>query len=96
MTTYIALLRKETDSDFGVNFPDFPGCVTAGKSLDEARRMAVEALDLHIRGMVEDGDPIPEPSTLDAVMDDPDNRDGCRFQFIAATYYDLIAARLPI
>jgi predicted RNase H-like HicB family nuclease len=76
MTTYIALLRKETDSDFGVNFPDFPGCVTAGVSLDEARCMAVEALDLHIRGMVEDGDPIPDPSTLDAVMDDPDNRDG--------------------
>jgi predicted RNase H-like HicB family nuclease len=76
MTTYIALLRKEPDSDFGVNFPDFPGCVTAGRSLEEARCMAVEALDLHIRGMVEDGDLIPEPSTLDAVIDDPDNRDG--------------------
>ncbi len=76
MTTYIALLRKEAGSDFGVDFPDFPGCVTAGKTLDEARRMAVEALELHIRGMVEDHELVPEPSSLEAVMEDPANRDG--------------------
>jgi predicted RNase H-like HicB family nuclease len=76
MTTYIALLRKEAASDFGVDFPDFPGCVTAGKTLDEARRMAVEALELHIRGMIEDNDPVPEPSSLDVVMEDLANRDG--------------------
>jgi predicted RNase H-like HicB family nuclease len=76
MTTYIALLRKEAGSDFGVDSPDFPGCVTAGKTLDEARRMAVEALELHIRGMVEDHELVPEPSSLEAVMEDPANRDG--------------------
>jgi predicted RNase H-like HicB family nuclease len=76
MTTYIALLRKAAASDFGVDFLDFPGCVTAGKTLDEARRMAVEALELHIRGMIEDHDPVPEPSSLDVVMQDPANRDG--------------------
>ncbi|MBF8254958.1 MAG: hypothetical protein HW373_1653 [Deltaproteobacteria bacterium] len=43
---YIAYLHKDRKSDFGVSFPDFPGCVTAGKTLDEARRMAVEALSL--------------------------------------------------
>jgi predicted RNase H-like HicB family nuclease len=37
---YIAYLHKDRDSDFGVSFPDFPGCVTAGKTLDEARRLA--------------------------------------------------------
>ena len=31
MTTCIALLRKEATSDYGVDFPDFPGCVTAGR-----------------------------------------------------------------
>jgi predicted RNase H-like HicB family nuclease len=76
MTAYIALLRKDADSDFGVNFPDFPGCVTAGKNLDEARRMAVEALELHIKGMKHDHDAIPEPSSLEVVMKDSDNRDG--------------------
>ncbi len=34
--SYIALLRKDEGSDYGVEFPDFPGCVTAGKTLEEA------------------------------------------------------------
>jgi predicted RNase H-like HicB family nuclease len=68
---YIAYLHKDRKSDFGVSFPDFPGCVTAGKTLDEARRMAVEALSLHIEGMIEDREAIPEPSTLDALAHDP-------------------------
>jgi predicted RNase H-like HicB family nuclease len=68
---YIAYLHKDRKSDFGVSFPDFPGCVTAGKTLDEARRMAVEALCLHIEGMMEDAEAIPEPSTLDILANDP-------------------------
>ena len=71
---YIGYLHKEADSDFGVSFPDFPGCITAGESLEDARRMAGEALGLHIQGMIEDGEPIPEPSTLDEVANDPDMR----------------------
>ena len=67
---YIAYLRKDRASDFGVSFPDFPGCVTAGRTLEEARQMAVEALALHVEGMIEDGDPIPEASTLDALASD--------------------------
>ena len=68
---YIAYLHKDKGSDFGVSFPDFPGCITAGKTLDEAHRMASEALGLHIAGMVEDGEEIPAPSTLDALVNDP-------------------------
>jgi predicted RNase H-like HicB family nuclease len=68
---YIAYLHKDHDSDFGVSFPDFPGCVTAGKTLEEARRMAVEALALHIAGMIEDGEVVPEPSNLDVLESDP-------------------------
>jgi predicted RNase H-like HicB family nuclease len=68
---YIAYLHKDSKSDFGVSFPDFPGCVTAGKTLEEARRMAEEALALHIGGMAEDGKAIPEPSTIDDVAEDP-------------------------
>jgi predicted RNase H-like HicB family nuclease len=73
MGTYIALLRKEKDSDFGVDFPDFPGCITAGKTLEEAHRRAAEALKFHIKGMLEDGDAIPEPSSLDEIMADAVN-----------------------
>ena len=68
---YIAYLHKDKSSDFGVSFPDFPGCITAGKTLEEAHKMAAEALALHIAGMVEDGDANPEPSTLDDLTEDP-------------------------
>lgn len=76
MSSYIALIHKDADSDYGVSFPDLPGCVTAGTDLDDARAMAAEALALHLAGMAEDGDAIPEPSSLEAVMADPENRDG--------------------
>lgn len=79
MGTYIALLRKEKDSDFGVDFPDFPGCITAGKTLEEAHKRASEALKFHIKGMLEDGDIIPEPSSLDEIMADPANKDAVSF-----------------
>ena len=76
MRQYIALIHKDANSDFGVSFPDLPGCVTAGATLDEARDMAEEALALHVEGLEQDGEAIPEPSSLEAVMADPDNRDG--------------------
>ncbi len=76
MRQYIGLIHKEADSDFGVSFPDFPGVVTAGTSLDDARAMAEEALAFHIEGLVADGEAIPEPSNLEEIMTDPDNRDG--------------------
>lgn len=63
MAEYIAAIFEE-DGLYGVAFPDFPGCVTSGASLEEARRMAEEALELHIRGMHEDGEDIPRPSGL--------------------------------
>ncbi len=75
MPSYIGLLRKDTDSDFCADFPDFPGCVTAGGTLEVARQRAAEALRFHIDGMREDGDTIPEPSRLDTVVRDADNRD---------------------
>jgi predicted RNase H-like HicB family nuclease len=68
---YIAYLHKDKNSDFGVSFPDFPGCITAGKTLEEARELAVEALTLHMAGIIEDGEALPEASTLDQLARDP-------------------------
>jgi len=76
MTHYIGLIQKDAGSDCGVSFPDFPGVVTAGLDLDDARAMAEEALAFHIEGMIEDGEAIPEPSNLEDIMADPDNRSG--------------------
>jgi predicted RNase H-like HicB family nuclease len=65
MRNYIGLIHKDADSDFGVSFPDFPGVATAGDTWDDARAMAEEALALHVEGLLEDSEPIPEPSTLE-------------------------------
>src|SRR5678815_5349781 len=76
MPQFIGLIHKEADSDYGVSFPDFPGVVTAGATLDEARSLAEEALAFHLEGLAEDGEAIPVPSSLEAVMAKPENRDG--------------------
>ena len=76
MRHYIGLIHKDADSDFGVSFPDLPGLVTAGTTLDEARDMAEEALALHLEGILEDGASVPEPSSLEEIMADPENRSG--------------------
>ena len=76
MRQYIGLIHKDADSDYGVFFPDFPGAVSAGRTLDEARDMAEEALALHIEGLLADSEAVPEPSSLEAIMADPANRDG--------------------
>ncbi len=75
MANYIAVVHKDPKSDFGVSFPDFPGCITAGNSIDEAKDMAHDALSLHIKGLLEDGENIPAPSKLEDIMADPEYSD---------------------
>jgi predicted RNase H-like HicB family nuclease len=67
MTQYIALLHKNGRKGYGVSFPDFPGCVSAGNTIEDALREAAEALALHVEGMRDDGDKIPKPRTLEAI-----------------------------
>ncbi len=66
---YPAIIHKDARSDYGVSFPDFPGCVTAAASAEGAVVEAREALQLHVDGMLEDGEPLPAPSPLDAVVE---------------------------
>lgn len=74
MRHYVGLIHKEANSDYGVSCPDFPGVVTAGKTLDDAQAMAEEALAFHVEGMSEDGEILPEASTLDEIMEHPDSK----------------------
>jgi predicted RNase H-like HicB family nuclease len=76
MRHYIALIHKDADSDYGVSFPDLPGVITAGSNLDEARKMATEALEFHLEGMAQDGEAAPEPSSLEEIMAIAENKDG--------------------
>ncbi len=64
---YPALIDKDEDSDFGVSFPDFPGCVSAGESIEDALIGAQEALAGHVALMLADGDALPKASALEEV-----------------------------
>jgi predicted RNase H-like HicB family nuclease len=72
---YIAFVHKEPDSCYGVSFPDFPGCIAAGDTLDAALSNAAEALSGHVRVMEADGDPIRFPRSLDEIMANPEFRE---------------------
>ena len=64
---YIAVIEKEKNSDYGIIFPDFLGCVSVGKTLEEAKNMAEEALQFHIDGMLADNEDVPHPTSLDKI-----------------------------
>jgi predicted RNase H-like HicB family nuclease len=51
-------------TSYGAHVPDLPGCVAVGDTVEEVKRRIAAAIALHIEGMREDGDPVPEPTTL--------------------------------
>ncbi|MBZ9815123.1 MULTISPECIES: type II toxin-antitoxin system HicB family antitoxin [unclassified Mesorhizobium] len=73
MQQYVGLIHQEGASDYGVSFPDFPGLITAGATVDEARDLAEEALAFHVAGMIEDGIAVPQPTSLEHIEADPDH-----------------------
>ena len=89
--TYIGLVHKEPDSDYGVSFPDLPGCITAGGTLEEAREMAAEALALHLEGMARSGMDIPVPSSADAIVAHLDAGDAIALLVVNALAEQLVA-----
>jgi len=66
---YPALLAAAPDGTVGIVFPDFPGCVSGGDSVQQAAANGIEALALHVEGMIADGEAIPPPSALGEVPD---------------------------
>ncbi len=59
---YAVVIEKGQDS-YGAHVPDLPGCVAAGESREEVLRLIREAIEFHIEGLREDGQPIPPPSS---------------------------------
>lgn len=70
MAGYVALVHKSRGTSYGVSFPDVPGCISAGDTLDEALANAAEALAGHLALMRADGDKIPRPRTQEAIKAD--------------------------
>lgn len=66
-----ALIHEE-DGVFGISFPDFPGCISTGRTEEEVLRKGTEALAFHVAGMVEDGEPLPLARNLVELRADAD------------------------
>jgi predicted RNase H-like HicB family nuclease len=58
-----AIVIEKAENNHAAYVPDLPGCVATGQTIEEAEQQIREAIDLHLRGMREDGLPIPEPSS---------------------------------
>jgi len=59
-----AVLFEKTETGYSAHVPDLPGCVAAGVTLEETTDLIRGAIRMHLAGMVEDGEPIPEPKTI--------------------------------
>jgi predicted RNase H-like HicB family nuclease len=68
VTSYAVVIERARDGGYGAWSPDLPGCVALGdteaETLDEMRR----AIEFHLDGLREDGQPIPHPSTVAATV----------------------------
>ena len=67
--TYRILLRKEPEGGYTVLVPVLPGCITYGKTIEEAIKMAKEAIELYLESMIGNGEDIPtEEGTLEYTL----------------------------
>ena len=62
--SYLAIIEQAKDGSFSAYVPDLPGCVAVGQRAPEgAKRLITQAIEAHIQGLIEDGLPVPEPTT---------------------------------
>lgn len=59
-----AMVIEKGERNYSAYLPDLPGCVATGKTIDEVKQRMREAVELHLRGMREDGLQIPKPTSL--------------------------------
>lgn len=62
MSEYLVVVEK-AEENYAAYSPDLPGCAVTADTKEDALKLILEAIDLHIRGLREDGLPIPESST---------------------------------
>lgn len=59
---YLVVIEKGP-TGYGAYVPDLPGCVAVGESKEEVQALIKEAIELHLQGLREAGEPVPEPSS---------------------------------
>jgi predicted RNase H-like HicB family nuclease len=81
MAHYIALIHKDADSSYGVSFPDVPGVITAGETIDEAMQQAAEVLEFSAQDWP---GAFPAPRSIDDLRADPNFQEDSIDAVIAA------------
>ena len=64
---YLVVVERGKSS-YGAWVPDLPGCVAAGTTRREVRKLIREGIALHIRALREAGDAVPEPASTSEVV----------------------------
>ena len=59
-----AVIYEKTSTGYSAYAPDLPGCIAAGGTREETERLMREAIEMHLQGLKEDGEPVPEPTTV--------------------------------
>ena len=57
-----AVVFERAPNNYAAYVPELPGCISTGKDWDEMQWMIREAIEFHIEALIEDGDPVPEPT----------------------------------
>lgn len=63
MHRFLIVIEK-ANNNYSAFSPDLPGCVATGATREEAERNMHEAIEMHVRGLQEDGLPIPESNSF--------------------------------
>lgn len=58
-----AIVIEKTEANYGAYVLDLPGCIATGATVRDVERNIRGAIEMHLAGMREDGEPIPEPSS---------------------------------
>jgi predicted RNase H-like HicB family nuclease len=62
----VLVVLEKAPRNYSAYAPDVPGCIAAGKTIEETLKLMQEALQSHLEWMAQDGDPMPEISAVDA------------------------------
>ena len=65
---YLVVVEKGPTS-YGAYVPDLPGCIAAGETKEEALSLIREAIELHVEGLKEEGQPVPAPSSTSELVE---------------------------
>jgi len=68
MKRYLVVVEKG-ESGYGAYVPDLPGCIAAAEGRDEVVRLVQEAIEFHIEGLRERGEPVPPPTSSGELVD---------------------------